>query len=201
MKSERSSNATHKENTLCETSCCCGYYWLHEIFGIFKFFPATPQRNSLPLGIKWPRDGTEHLLLPSSEVKNEWSFTSSCPIYFNKSTNQHLRVTYFNSRGLCNIHIYMFLRLLEQTINFRNSINQPCFCNKEVMCSVNIMIFCSVTPCCLVGRFRWTLHASDSPVVQCKSHILKSVLRHDAVVSSRERYFISIGWGCGKRHF
>ena len=42
VKSERSSNATHKENTLCETSCCYGYYWLHKIICILKFFPATP---------------------------------------------------------------------------------------------------------------------------------------------------------------
>ena len=143
MKSERSSNTTHKENTLCETSCLYGNYWVHETFCIFKFFPATPQRNSFPLGIKWPRDETEHLLLPSSEVKNEWSFTSSRPIYFMVckgtiiSTSQQINIYVsltFNSRGLCTIHIYKFLWLLEQTINFHISNNQPCFCNKEGVC-------------------------------------------------------------------
>jgi len=81
MQHTRSSNATHKENTLCETSCFYGNYWLHKIFSIFKYFLANPPEKFFSLRHKMANGWDEHLLLPSYKVKNEWSFTSSRPTY------------------------------------------------------------------------------------------------------------------------
>jgi len=56
--------------------------------------------------------------------------------------------------GVGTLYTYLYVFMTLGTNNFHNNINQLCLCNKEIVCSVNIMIFCIVTPCCWVGRFQ-----------------------------------------------
>ena len=189
MKSERSSNATHKANTLCETSCFYGNYWLNEIFCIFKFFPATTQRNSFPLGIKWPRDETEHLLLPSSEVKNEWSFTSSRPKYFmvckgtiiltSQQINIYLSLTLTVEDSAPYIFI-CFYDSCDKLLIFITALTNHVFVTKK-LCVFTFMWPCTITNFFIIRPTRWTnftnlfcyetLHVSDSSSVHHQEFI------------------------------